>query len=741
MTECTDKFNYNVNSPLTFNIDWGVHGMLKMLSDYQFESVLDIGSGRGEHKRLFEAFGKKVFSVDVAHDADYQGDILTAPIDKRFDAIWCSHVLEHQCNVGIFLQRVFSLLADDGVLAIIVPTHPRERLLAGHVTSWSIPLLCYNLVMAGFDCSQSAILDSYELSLIVKKRKAIHKEVDYQFAEGTGEDGVIFSHIKKYFPYEIENNPEIKGPGVINWGSISDYSLPALQGNKQLIDLKFVCKNWDINSPYRPSLFEKNEVADDDIIIQNIISLFNEQKFEEALNKLSLLGQHYFDIHETLLLIKGISLAQSGKLGDGIKNLLLGAEKFPENNEFHLYIGKFCVGNNSHEYEALARKHLSLFLIKVPENIEALELYAQSCENIGPLEEALKARKNIFTLLPNDEENCVRLARLMFSSDLIEDTLQLYLYIEEKLNSTRFKDEREKIEEIYSEKNKKQKRKKLKIARFPKTTADISNNFYESINKYVIPGNKGAGQFICNETKFFTAGSCFARHVASSLSELGYNTSRLALDESVNTTFANKYLFYWLSGKEIPVKIQTRFQELCNSIGINKDVTRENLKESSAIILTVGVAPCFFDQETGDVVLPSKGDINFHNLSNKYKFRNTSVEENKDNLLEIVASIRDINKTAPIFLTISPVPLNTSFELESAVVADCLSKSTLRIAVNEVLTTNIHNVFYWPSFEVVRWLYPHIGSPFGGDDGATAHVNQEIVRDVIRSFVETHKIV
>jgi len=38
-----------------------------MLADYQFESVLDIGFGQGEHKRLLEIFGKKVFSVDVVH--------------------------------------------------------------------------------------------------------------------------------------------------------------------------------------------------------------------------------------------------------------------------------------------------------------------------------------------------------------------------------------------------------------------------------------------------------------------------------------------------------------------------------------------------------------------------------------------------------------------------------------------------------------------------------------------------
>ncbi len=742
MTENKSTLAYDVNLPLTFHIDWGVHGMLKMLADYQFESVLGIGAGTGEHKRFFEAFGKKVFSVDVANEADYVGDILTAPINRQFDAIWCSHVLEHQCNVGIFLQRIFDLLADDGVLGIILPTHPRERLVAGHLTSWSISLLCYNLVMAGFDCSKAAILDSYELSLVVKKRKAIHQELNSQFAQGTGDDGVGFSHIKSFFPFDIGSGTEIKGPGEINWGSITDYCLPKLKGNKLLSDVDIVCKNWEPNSAYRPHLFKAEEENKPSQIteefLQQLFLLFNEQKFEQVLGRLAPIEAYYFDSHSMFYLLKGISLAECGKINEGVDILLSGLDKFPENNDFHLYIGKFYVGNNSHELEALARKHLSLFIEKVPNNIEALRLYAKSCENVGPVEEVLIARKNIFTLDSCDLDNCIQLARVLFSCDLIEESLQLYTYIERELNSEAFKEEYEKVKRFSTKKEKGGNKNKLIISRFPKTKKDIEKDFYDSINKYVMPVNQGAGRFICKGTKFFTAGSCFARHIASSLNELGYDVHRLALDETVNTTYANKYLFYWLAEKEIPEKIQVRFQELCKSIGVNKARTRENLKNTSAIILTIGVAPCFFDKKTGDVVLPSPGDINFHNLSNEYLFRNTSVKENEDNILEIINSIRLINKKAPIFLTISPVPLNTSFEMESAVVADCLSKCTLRIAVNEVLNNRTDNVFYFPSFEVVRWLYPHIGSPFGGDDGATAHVNQSLVRDIIRSFVESH---
>ena len=99
------------------------------------------------------------------------------------------------------------MLNDNGILAIVVPTYERERLVHGHVTSWSISLLCYNLIMAGFDCSGAVVLDSYELSLIVKKLKA-------------------------------------------------DYYLPDLINDGKLSDLEMACKNYNSESPYNPKLFE-----------------------------------------------------------------------------------------------------------------------------------------------------------------------------------------------------------------------------------------------------------------------------------------------------------------------------------------------------------------------------------------------------------------------------------------------------------------------------------------------------
>jgi len=168
---------------------------------------------------------KKFFLLDVVKNADYVGDFLEIDFDKKFDVIWCSHVLEHQRNVGIFLDKIFDVLKDDGVLAISVPMHHRERLVSGHLTSWSVPLLCYNLIMSGFDCKDASVISIFELSLIVQKKYAEHKELRKVSAHGA-DAGVEFEEIAGFFPFPAKQGAEISGSGTINWETPTEYILP-----------------------------------------------------------------------------------------------------------------------------------------------------------------------------------------------------------------------------------------------------------------------------------------------------------------------------------------------------------------------------------------------------------------------------------------------------------------------------------------------------------------------------------
>jgi len=176
--------------------------------NYDFKTVWDVGCGEYFiHTNAFEERGKKVTSIDIFDEADIKGIFPNIPnIEKlpKPDLIWCSHCLEHQENVGLFLGKIFSCLKDDGILAITVHVR-KDEIVGGHVTLWNMGLLFYNLILAGFDCSKaSGIMDGYDISVIVKKKEI--KDFDYlknrylRFSKGDIEI------LNDYFPIEAKQN-------------------------------------------------------------------------------------------------------------------------------------------------------------------------------------------------------------------------------------------------------------------------------------------------------------------------------------------------------------------------------------------------------------------------------------------------------------------------------------------------------------------------------------------------------
>lgn len=153
----------------------------RLLAYQDVETVLDIGCGNGEHAEIMRSTGRQVFTIAKTGKADFIGDYLDYRIDRVFDAIWASHVLEHMPNVGLTLRKYFQDLRDNGVLAITVPPLKSE-LVGGHLTLWTPALLLYNMIVAGFDCSEARVSPCYangpgqppyNLSVIVRKKEAI----------------------------------------------------------------------------------------------------------------------------------------------------------------------------------------------------------------------------------------------------------------------------------------------------------------------------------------------------------------------------------------------------------------------------------------------------------------------------------------------------------------------------------------------------------------------------------------
>jgi tetratricopeptide (TPR) repeat protein len=265
----------------------------------------------------------------------------------------------------------------------------------------------------------------------------------------------------------------------------------------------------------------------------------------------------------------------------------------------------------------------------------------------------------------------------------------------------------------------------------------------ELIEQYVLRDQPGE-PFIRKDTVFMTLGSCFAENLARRLRDAGYTVNSEEIGEEINSTYANRHLLEWI--EKGPVNPVTKQMEAFYGPGLRERLKRY-IEDSEVFVLTLGLAPCFFEPENGRFVfLPPRTEQGRTLLHANHVMRTTTVSENVRNLELVLEGLRRMARRPPtIVMTVSPVPLSGTSELHSAVVADCVSKSTLRVACHEVMTLqDSPGLIYWPSFEMVRWLGTHFGPDqphvYGADDANTRHVSNWLVKLIIDLFVERYAV-
>ena len=255
---------------------------------------------------------------------------------------------------------------------------------------------------------------------------------------------------------------------------------------------------------------------------------------------------------------------------------------------------------------------------------------------------------------------------------------------------------------------------------YPRNDSDF-NNLTEVIDNWVI--DKSIKPFFNKSHRFFTQGSCFAKNIAKYLNENEINVHYNVLEEFLNSPLANSHYFQFL--KKNP-----------------KEEINTAIKNSDIFILTIGVAPCWFLKETGNFVFsPDPKKIN------EFFCKTISVQEATESLIDVYQSIKEINENIKIVITLSPVALNKSFEFNSPIFADCLSKSILRVAIHDSINDSklINKPIYFPSFEIVRWIGAHRGDAYGNTSGkAEGHpprdVSPHYVDAIIKSFIKHYQI-
>lgn len=196
-------------------------GLAKLITDYKFNNILDIGSRNGTSARLFSFLGKNVTTIEMSEDfeADYVGDYLDVSFPQKFDAIWCSHVLEHQRNIGTFLDKIYQDLKEDGILAITVPSSLCP-LMIGHPNIFTPLHLVYHLVLAGFDCRNVRIkYYDWQFTILLEKKSNNIKSISLASTHYLDSTSIaLVENLLNYFPLDIPENGHIWGEiESLNW--------------------------------------------------------------------------------------------------------------------------------------------------------------------------------------------------------------------------------------------------------------------------------------------------------------------------------------------------------------------------------------------------------------------------------------------------------------------------------------------------------------------------------------------
>ncbi|QEG42487.1 class I SAM-dependent methyltransferase [Roseimaritima ulvae] len=174
-----------------------------LLHQCEFDSVLDVGSGAGEHAEIFERKGKTVTCIDFGVSVYYApkttarteiiADYYQHDFKTQFDLVWACHVLEHQPNANLFLRKLHSDCREGGWIAITVPPL-KHNIVGGHVSLWNGGLLLYQMVLAGFNCRHASVKQyAYNISVVVKKQ-TIHDLPPLHYDKGDVE------RLRDFFP-------------------------------------------------------------------------------------------------------------------------------------------------------------------------------------------------------------------------------------------------------------------------------------------------------------------------------------------------------------------------------------------------------------------------------------------------------------------------------------------------------------------------------------------------------------
>jgi hypothetical protein len=157
------------------------------------------------------------------------------------------------------------------------------------------------------------------------------------------------------------------------------------------------------------------------------------------------------------------------------------------------------------------------------------------------------------------------------------------------------------------------------------------------------------------------------------------------------------------------------------------------IRTAPVIVLTLGLIEAWFDTESGLYlnVTPRREMVDAR--PGRFEFRVLGYPENVSYLRQIYDLLRRFGHDAfRIVVTVSPVPLASTFTSDDVVVANARSKCTLRAAAED-FARMFPNVDYFPSFEIAMGTRPETAFLHDG-----RHPTRALSERIVRVFRDAY---
>ncbi|RMD94454.1 MAG: hypothetical protein D6811_02805 [Alphaproteobacteria bacterium] len=239
----------------------------------------------------------------------------------------------------------------------------------------------------------------------------------------------------------------------------------------------------------------------------------------------------------------------------------------------------------------------------------------------------------------------------------------------------------------------------------------------DAVREHVLHGWAPEKPLITPSTQITAFGSCFAANISRWLSARNFNVlnSReeakaayvVSMGEGMVNSFVIRQQFEWAWENKVfeePLWHGYNAEEYGYDEAVRLE-TKRIFDETEVFILTFGLSEVWYDEPTGNVFWRTIPKDVYDPA--RHKFRVSSVEENRENMLAIYELIRKHRPEAKIIFTLSPIPLIATFRDVSCLTANSVSKSVLRVAIDEVMREKGEEgfLYYWPSYEIITDVF------------------------------------